>query len=282
LNRPRPGDCLQPGILHFCDRPAQFDCSDGVEPVSLAQAERLSGLKLNDANGCCYWLAHEGQVDSRALCAALHQACLNAGVEVRHETSVAGFDTAHGRITRIRTAADRIPCQHVLWATGAWSGQLDGLPTGCRPPVFPVPCQVISLRPAQLPRCVIHASGAYLVPRRDGLLLVGATTDDVGFDKRVTPEGASQLLSRAQSVMPELQHEQIEGHWAGLRPATKDGLPILGPSPIPNFTLATGHYRNGILLAPATAQLIAAHLLHGANVPAAFRLSRFYEAVPAA
>jgi glycine oxidase len=277
LNRPRPHDSIHPGILHFAKSETQFDCNHGIEAVSLVQAQHLAGLELDGLDLCCYWLAHEGQVDSRALSGALFKACLKAGVQVRSGTHVTSFDTAHGQITHVRTQSERISCQHVLWATGAWGGQVDGLPRECLPPVFPVPGQVISLRPTRLPRCIIYAGGAYLVPRRDGQLLVGATTDDGEFEKRVTEEGAAQLFSRAQSLIPQLQPEQIDGHWAGLRPATSDGLPIMGGSPIPNFSVATGHFRNGILLAPATAELITAHLLHGAVVPSPFQLARFYK-----
>jgi glycine oxidase len=125
---------------------------------------------------------------------------------------------------------------------------------------------------------VRHATwlpGAYLVPREDGRLLVGATVESVGFDERVTAQGMHELLQAALAAAPALGDFALTETWAGLRPGTPDGLPFLGPTPIDGFLLATGHYRNGILLAPATARLIA-DTVERADLAASepFRLAR--------
>jgi glycine oxidase len=276
LNRARPDDSIQPGILHIAEGEVRFDSDEGIEEVTPARAQQLCGMELHAPDARFFWLAREGQVDSRALLRALLEASLKAGVEVRSATNVTGFNVKDGQITSIVTPAELIPCRHVLWATGAWSAQAEGLPPACLPPVFPVAGQVMALRPPRLPRCIVYGSGVYLAPKRDGRLLLGATSEDTGFEKRVTSAAAAQLFDAAQTLMPELQPSQIEDQWAGLRPATPDGLPILGPTPVPNFSLATGHFRNGILLAPATAQLLCDYLLNGASIPAPFQLSRFH------
>lgn len=278
LNRPRPDDFIRPGILHFADCELRFDNEEDIEEITLAQAQQLCGVEIHVPDLRCYWLSREGQIESRALLQALFQASLKTGVEVRSGTNVTGFDVANGRITSIVTQSERLACDRVLWAAGAWSGQAEGVPSECLPPVFPVAGQVLALRPARLPRCIMYHSGVYLVPRRNGQLILGATSDDTGFQKLITSDGATRLFNAAQTLMPELQQSQIEDQWAGLRPATPDGLPILGDTPLANFSLATGHFRNGILLAPATAQLLSDQLLRGAPIPAPFQLSRFSSA----
>ena len=277
LNRSQPVDFIQPGILHLTQGEVRFDSDEGIEEITLAQAQQHCGVELHAPDSRFFWLAREGQVESRSLLQALFQACLKAGVEVRSETNVMGFHTTDGRITGIHTQHEHFSCAQVLWAAGAWSAKVEGVASECLPPVFPVAGQVLALCPPRLPRCVIYASGIYLVPRRNGQLLLGATSDDSGFQKLITSEGAAQLFNAAQTLLPELQPSHIQDQWAGLRPATPDGLPILGNTPLPNFSLATGHFRNGILLAPATAQLISDHLLHSAPIPAPFQLARFHK-----
>jgi glycine oxidase ThiO len=275
LNSPRPGDTIQPGIVHIAAGDVYFDSDEGIEEITQERARQLSGVELHAPGSRFFWLANEGQVESRALLQALLVAAQKAGVEVRAATPVTGFDVADGRISSIHAQGEKLPCERILWATGAWAGQSKGLSSQCLPPVSPLAGQVMALRPRQLPRCIIYYGGVYMVPRRSGQLVLGATSDDTGFDKPITPAGGAQLFESAKALIPSLAQSSIEGQWCGLRPATPDGLPVMGATPLPNFTLATGHFRNGILLAPVTAQMLTRHLLEGAQIPSAFELARF-------
>lgn len=167
----------------------------------------------------------------------------------------------------------------VLLAAGAWSGLVEGLPHLL--PVRPVRGQMLSLEPeTPLSAHVIESEEVYLVPRDDGRLLVGATVEEVGFREGNTVQGVRRLLNGAVRLAPVLGSASVKEFWAGLRPGTPDGLPILGPDPeVASLFLATGHYRNGILLAPATAECLAA-LLTGEGsefVPPAFSPGRLTE-----
>ncbi|MGH7463266.1 MAG: FAD-dependent oxidoreductase, partial [Longimicrobiales bacterium] len=142
-------------------------------------------------------------------------------------------------------------------AAGAWSGQIDGLP---RPlPVVPVRGQMIALRHIQQPiNGMLHSEGCYLIPRSGCRILVGATVERVGFDPRTTAAGIQSLLAAATQLVPVLDRAEVIDMWTGIRPGTPDDLPVLGTDPsIAGLFHATGHYRNGILLAPITGTLIA-------------------------
>jgi len=182
----------------------------------------------------------------------------------------------------VTTDAGRIEGDAVVLATGSWTADLArGADGSARPPVRPVKGQLIQLRPqALLPARVLWGPGCYMVPRRDGSLLVGATTEDAGFDERPTVCGIRTLTTAASKLVPALNNAAFEGVRVGLRPATEDELPIVGPSArLARVFYATGHYRNGVLLAPLTARLVAELVLNqrtGADLepmrPARFRL----------
>ena len=163
-------------------------------------------------------------------------------------------------MTQLRTSAGDKQAAHYVLAAGAWSGEL--LPV----PVVPRKGQMLAVRvpsgyeKKQPLSRVLYGEKVYIVPRRDGRIVVGATVEDVGFTPHNTPAGIAQILNAAIALYPPLQTFPIEEQWWGFRPATPDELPILGPGPCENLTLATGHYRNGVLLAPVTAKLIAAHI----------------------
>ncbi|MGB8908215.1 MAG: FAD-dependent oxidoreductase, partial [Candidatus Cybelea sp.] len=162
------------------------------------------------------------------------------------------------RLRGVRTDRGFVGARAVVNACGAWAAELPGVPPACVPPIRPVKGQMIALNvPSGFVRRATWVPGAYLVPRDDGRLLIGATVEATGFEDRVTAEGIHELLHAALEAAPALGSFTVTESWAGLRPATPDGLPILGPTPIEGFFLATGHYRNGILLAPVTARLIA-------------------------
>lgn len=209
----------------------------------------------------------EGHVDNRRLGRALAAACVARGARVEQSGSIdVEFDAR--RVRGVRTDRGFVGARGVVNACGAWAAQLRGIPPACVPPIRPVKGQMIALNvPSGFVRRATWVPGAYLVPRDDGRLLIGATVEATGFDERVTAEGVHELLHAALRAAPSLGGFTMTESWAGLRPATPDGLPILGPTPIEGFFLATGHYRNGILLAPATARLIAGAIEHDEFAP---------------
>ena len=199
------------------------------------------------------------QVDNVELTRAALDAATGTGVEVRTSAPVAAVESAGGRVRGVRLGAgDRIDAGVVVLAAGAWSGGMRGLPRAI--PVRPIKGQMIALRPAGGAgiRRIVSLSGAYCVPRDDGRVLVGATVEDVGFDTRVDAAAARGLVAAAARVVPQFGAAPLDAHWAGLRPGTPDGLPVLGEDPeLAGLLYATGHYRNGILLAPVTAEIVA-------------------------
>lgn len=204
------------------------------------------------------------QVENRLLTRAAWAAAAAAGVEMRTGEVVAGISVESGRVTGVRLATGGVlHAGSVLIAAGAWSGTLEGLP---RPlPVRPVRGQIVVLEsvPPALRR-MVGTDRAYLVPRSDGRLLVGATTEEAGFDLRATAGGAGELLAAAIEVIPGLADAGVVELRVGLRPGTADGLPILGADPeCDGLYYAAGHFRNGILLAPITARLLAESITGG-------------------
>lgn len=199
----------------------------------------------------------EGHVDNRRLGRALWAACESLGVIVHSGVRELRVKHDGRKALGVTTADGFLAAGAVVNAAGAWAGRVEGLPAECLAPVFPIKGQMFAL--AIPPALVRHAAwlpGAYLVPRDDGRLLIGATVEDCGFDTRVTASGIRQLLDAALEAVPALENFALTETWAGLRPATPDGKPFVGSTPLERYFLATGHFRNGILLAPATAALI--------------------------
>ena len=220
------------------------------------------------------WFERDGQVEPRQLVRALRAACERAGVALRENAAVCEIELGRNCAQALKTQNERIKVEHIVLCAGAWSA-FDFLPARARPPVRPVAGQMLQLRGERLLHHIVYGARCYLIPRRDGRLLVGATEEEVGFEKRVTAAGLAQLQNAALELAPVLQGVPVEASWAGLRPVSGDGLPILGGGPIENLSYATGHGRNGILLAPVTAQLLAAHILRGQQLPSAFEIERF-------
>ena len=225
-----------------------------------------------------WWYPEDAQVDNRALIKALLQAAHSLGVDVREGVTVEAIGQQEGQISYVRTSQGEFQAQKYVLATGAWSHELLPLP------VRPVKGQMLSVRmpqkqhqPFPLQR-VMFGSEIYLVPRRDGRLIIGATVEEVGWTPHNTPKGIQTLLERAIRLYPEVQNWSIEEFWWGFRPGTPDELPILGVGSCDNLILATGHYRNGILLAPVTASLLADLILQQKSAPLLnhFRYDRFY------
>lgn len=205
-----------------------------------------------------WWFPEDAQVDNRALMQALRLAVQDLGVQLVDGATVTNLHQRQGQIQRVstETAGDFSAGQYVL-ATGAWSQEL--LPV----PVRPRKGQMIALQvPVGYPESqplkrVLFGENIYIVPRRDGRIILGATSEDVGFTPHNTPAGLHQLMGAAIALYPELQDFPVQECWWGFRPTTPDLLPILSTGPCENLWLATGHHRNGVLLAPITAQLTA-------------------------
>ncbi len=200
----------------------------------------------------------DGHVDNRRLGRALWAAAAAAGVTFRLGVPAARVLAAPGdRVAGVELASgERIDAAAVVVAAGSWSGLLGGLSRAL--PVLPVRGQMMAVEvvPPMLRR-IVMSGGCYMIPTVDGRVLVGATVERAGFDRRVTPAGVRDLVNDAIAAVPSLAEAAIVETWAGLRPGTSDGLPILGPDPaVAGLVYATGHFRNGILLTPITAEIV--------------------------
>lgn len=231
------------------------------------QAIHLYQPGLNEEVIGGWWYPEDGQVDSRCLMRSLLQAARTLGVEIEEGVSVKAIQQQRGKVTGILTDKGQIEAKSYVLAAGSWCDRLLPLP------VRPVKGQMLSLRmpqrkhqPFPLQR-VLYGEDIYLVPRQDGRLVVGATVEEVDWTPFNTPKGIQSLLAKTTRLFPAAAEWQIEELWWGFRPGTPDELPILGRSACDNLFLATGHYRNGILLAPITASLIADLILNQKSDP---------------
>ncbi len=224
---------------------------------------------------------HESAVDPRLLLEALRAAAQSSGAELLTGCEVRETLLDDGCLVGVRTA-DGVAHrgERTVLATGAWSGEASWLPADVRPPVRPVKGEILSLRgPASAPIAehLVVSERVYIVPRPDGRLIVGATVEERGFDTRVTAGGVYELLREAYRAVPDVSELELVEATAGLRPCTPDNAPLIGTSELDGLVLATGHFRNGILLAPATAEAVTALLAKdessvdiGAFAPARF------------
>jgi glycine oxidase len=252
--------------------------AEWLTPTAARQLE--PGLVPNFAGGVL--AASEASVDPRALALALAAALREAGGELRTGTEVVDGLWDGERLVGVRTApasdqpfavggpvgdkqrTAEVRADAVVLCNGAWSGQTAWLPEEVRPPVRPVKGETVELRPREgepAPASRIVASErVYLVPRPDGRLIVGATQEERGFDTVVTAGGVHELLREAYRVLPDVAEMEFFGTVAGLRPGTPDNRPLVGRGAVEGLVLATGHFRNGILLAPLSADAVAATL----------------------
>jgi len=207
---------------------------------------------------------HDHSIDPRRLVAALEQAVRRGGGDVRHGVEVTGLRLAGERVTGVETASgETMRAGQVLLSGGAWTSAVEGLPGHARVPVRPVKGQVLRLRDPNGPGLVersIRTRDAYLVPRPDGVYVLGATMEERGFDLKPTAGGVFELLRDLSEVLPGILELELEEVLCGLRPATPDNLPAIGASVLPGLVWAAGHFRNGILLTPVTAELAGAAL----------------------
>ncbi|HXH71510.1 MAG TPA: glycine oxidase ThiO [Mariprofundaceae bacterium] len=248
-----------------------------VESLDASALHLAEPLLSKAAEGGLLW-PDVGQVRNPRLLQAVRVAMLQAGVELREGADVVGPLEENGRVCGVLLAGGgRLQAEQVLLAAGSWSGELAGQ-FGLKLPVEPVKGQIVLLKtmPGTV-RHIIKHDDAYFVPRTDGRVLVGASMERVGFARGTTDAVVDSLLAAAYRIVPALQQAEIERQWMGFRPGSPDGLPYLGPVPgKPGLWVASGHYRNGVALAPITAELMSGWML--GEVPkmelSAFRIGR--------
>ena len=226
-----------------------------VEWVRGAQARALEP-SLSEQVRCALRFPNDLQVENRRLLQALLISNKKSGVQSIDQCAVQGVHVVAGRVQGVNTSQGLIGASSVVIAAGAWSSMID---PAKQIQVEPVRGQMLCFQAQpQIAHHVIYSSQGYLIPRADGRLLAGSTTEEAGFEKSVTAEGVNKIKSMAREIAPVVTELPLLDSWAGFRPRAADDLPVLGnSSEIEGLVYATGHYRNGILLAPITGELIA-------------------------
>jgi len=236
------------------------------EAISLADAHRMEPALNPDVRAVLH-LPEEESVDPRLLMDSLLAAAANRRVKIRPGFSVASLIEEHDRCAGILAASgEKVHAKHVIIAAGCFSGEIAGAAGKLIPsnPTRPVRGQMLALRQANLAlRHVLRSERGYLVPRSDGRIVAGSTSEDAGFHKSVTAGGVRKIVEAGLELCADLGSAEILETWSGLRPGTPDDLPILGLTNLEGLILATGHYRNGILLAPVTAKLVKEWAIDG-------------------
>ncbi len=200
----------------------------------------------------------EGQIDCRFLGRSLRAACVDVGVRLEEQTGPIALEANASRVLGVRAGENFVAAESVVNAAGAWSGELAGVPPHVRIPIIPVKGQMLAIAtPRPLLKRLVSVPGAYVIPRTDGSVLIGETVEDAGFDVEVDPAAIERLREAAVRAIPALGDLAVSGAWAGLRPRSPNGRPYIGETALDGYYVASGHYRNGILLAPATALAIA-------------------------
>jgi glycine oxidase len=246
-----------------------------VEKLAPEQARELEPCIAESVRGALRF-PDDVQVENRRLLNALVNRIDKLGISLATETNVESLTVERGHVTGVQTSRGVINSPTVIVAAGTWSSTIEHSQT---PKIEPVRGQMICFdaKPA-LARHVIYSPRGYLVPRRDGRLLAGSTSENAGFTKQVTAGGINHIINNALEISPRVSTLPIVDTWSGLRPRAADGLPVLGPcDEIDGLFYATGHYRNGILLAPVTGELISEAVVTGLVSPllAAFSPNRF-------
>jgi glycine oxidase len=200
----------------------------------------------------------EGQIDSRQLGKALRMACTDAGVRIEEQTGRVALVAGEQKVLGVQSGGNFVAAETVVNAAGAWAGRLEGVPAHVHVEIEPVKGQLTVLStPERRVNRLIYAPGAYLIPRFDGTLVVGETEQDANFDAAVDPFATRRLREAALRAVPALAEAPVLQSWVGFRPRSPNGRPFIGTTALEGYVVAAGHYRNGILLAPATALAIA-------------------------
>jgi glycine oxidase len=233
-----------------------------VEAISATEARHREPAIASNARTAAFFPT-EGTVEPRALIDAALEAARMRGVEVHPNAAVDSLLIRGNRCREIISAGERCAAGHVVVAAGCFSQQLfeNDSPAMQRlaqfVPTRPVRGQMIAMMPRDTTlNHAVRSSRGYLVPRSSGTIVAGSTLEEAGFDRSTTTDGLQKIRKAAIELVPGLADAEIVESWSGLRPGTPDGLPILGPVDIDGLIFATGHFRNGILLAPATAHLV--------------------------
>ena len=255
-----------------------------VEWITGTEAREMEPL-LSPKITAAIWSRDDHQVDNRAMVNALIEAYRRAGGLLHENTPVEKIEVVNGKAEGIWVKGNLEEADVIVLSAGCWSSDIDGLPKAVQPPVRPVKGQMLALQMEEgiVLQKVIRAPRAkyptdvYLVPKDDGRLVIGATNEEMAFDTRLTAGGLFELLRGTWEAVPGIYDLPVLETWTGLRPGSRDNAPILGETSVENLIMATGHYRNGILLTPVTAREIASLILTGedSETIAPFQLSRF-------
>ena len=230
-----------------------FDCVETATRKVIPAEEATAHLPGVVTGGRSFLWMEEASLDPRDLCAALPLAAKGAGVTILEGTAILSMGS-DGRLVEVKTATTTYRAAAVVNCCGAWSGQIQPVAAA----VGPWKGQMHTVRlaaPVELP-FVVRTPKIYLVPRGGGLVVVGATVERVGYDRQVEAGAEAWLGELAAEVWPPIASGAVVERWTGLRPGTEDGLPLIGSAGVPGCWVATGHFRNGILLAPATAVVV--------------------------
>lgn len=251
---------LQSGMVVVGDRhralapPWSAASGFALETLEVRQLEALVPNLVVTESAC--HLPQIAQIRNPRLIKALHHSLTQLGVDLRERCEVAGFEKHQGRLTAVKTRSGDIAADRFVLTAGAWSGTLLAEPLLER--IKPIRGQMLLYRAsADLLTHIVVSDECYLVPRQDGHILVGSTVEDVGFDRSTTMSALQHLSRCAQRLLPVLAEVPLVGHWSGLRPGGGNGVPLIGRlAPYDNLFVNSGHFRNGIAMAPASAQLL--------------------------
>jgi glycine oxidase len=247
----------------------QREAGLAVEQLAADEARRVEPFASPDVKGALFF-PRDWQIDNRKLLTSLRRYAELNGIDIVENSSVEAIAVENGRVAGVETGVDFINATRVVAATGAWTSLIK-LGDATMPfSVEPVKGQIIAFQTAKrLFEHVIYSRRGYIVPRTDGRILAGSTSESAGFDTNATDEAAASLQKVAVEIAPSIASLEIADRWAGLRPFAADGLPVLGGvAGIDGLTIATAHYRNGILLAPVTAEIVADKVVDGVDSPA--------------
>jgi len=251
-----------------------------VEMMPGSQAREREPL-LSPATTSAIWLPDDAQIDNRKLVQSLKTAFVNCGGTILEQTEVQRVTMNEHRVTGVDTGHNHGYFNLVVLAAGCWTGELEGIPDDMLPPVRPVKGQILTLQQTgefDL-TTIIRTPRVYLVPKEDGTLRVGATSEEQGFNVEPTAGGMKELLDDGWEIVPSIYDLPVEEFTAGLRPASLDHAPVIGASALEGLYFATGHYRDGILYAPVTSFGLTQEILEGkvSEDLNAYRPSRFHK-----
>lgn len=249
-----------------------------VELLSADEARRAEPFASPDIRETLFFPS-DWQIENRKLLAALRRYAELNDIQIVENTTAERIIVENGLVTGVETPGGNITAGQTVLATGAWTSLIKLGQSEFPVTVEPVRGQIIAFQTAKrLFDHVVYSRSGYIVPRADGRILAGSTSENVGFDKTLTDSAALALREMASEIAPNIAGLTIADHWSGLRPCASDGLPVLGSiAGADRLTIATAHYRNGILLAPLTARIVAEKLIDGVDSPAftAFGPDRF-------